>query len=114
MHKPGTTLKWDRASRSFSKTLASAKGTIAPAYHGNKDEATWTNLWPEINFTIHGPRTDKLRAPVIASTAVPSRTIPMRSDFSALAALWTSFGNITVASGPTSHMSARDKVPALP
>ena len=51
-------------------------------------------------------------APQMVSAAVPSKTMASRLFFSDFALAWTIFGNITVASGSTTHSNPRDKVPA--
>ena len=59
-----------------------------------------------------GPTSHSPSPPQIASTAVPSTTRLNKLIFSDFAAAWTIFGNITAASGITSHSNARDSVPA--
>jgi hypothetical protein len=59
-----------------------------------------------------GPRKVRAMAPTIDRRAVPPRTRPRMLVFSALAVLWTRRGNMTVARGRTSHIKARERVPA--
>src|ERR1035437_2424302 len=107
----GTTPKRDRASRSFTSTFAIASGTIAPAFHGMSAIVPATSPECATNRTTHGPTTHKPSAPQTHTPAVPKTTNPNKLFFSDFTRLWTSFGNITDASGITSHSNARDSVP---
>ncbi len=64
------------------------------------------------NLTTYGPTIHNPRAPKADKVAVPSTTNPNKLLFSDFTRLRTSFGNITVASGMTSHNNALASVPA--
>ena len=101
----------DRASRLFTSAFASASGTIAHAYHGNTSPRPHKRI---LENKLDDPRPEH-RQPQRAARgqdAGARNTRPSKLLFSDRAALWTIFGNITVASGSTSHSSARDSVPA--
>src|SRR5579862_3524827 len=110
----GTTANCVRARRLLTRTLASAKGTIAAAYHGRIGPATGTKSGPYTTFTTNGPNTASPAAPHTDSITVPIITIPTMLVFSDFAELWTMRGNITAARGLTSQISALERVPALP
>src|ERR1700679_1263629 len=100
------------ASRSFTITLASASGIIAPAYQGISAMVAGTLLASVTSRTTSGPHSHKLNAPHTDSIAVPRTARPKILFFSDFTRLWMSLGNITVAIGRTSHSNARDNVPA--
>src|SRR5258708_7245729 len=108
----GTTLTREGAMRCLSRTRARASGTMLHENSGiSGTMETYSGL--EANFMIRGAVTVRQMAARQLKTAVPNKVRPIRfnSFFSARAALWTSLGNMTAASGPVKSTMARASGP---